>query len=360
MKRIIITALLTFLLIVSSSCSKNNIIPENNITSNNPSSSTSSGNNPSSFTHDHSDQDSTKSNIELGTAGDSHPSSSLGLEEKLGDLQKKGLEVIENQSFWTDFEKWGKVRFISGKVHDNGPFKLRFYLTDKEEKVLYRFPEFYGNQWPSFEELTAVAFKDVNKDGLKDIIIIAQYITGVGAQGVTPFPTAGIYFRKGMEFVNIPKLDDEINDAKKNQSVDMVLKFVDRKPLNLNESGNLNYSNHQLGFALQFPAAWKDKYIIKENEKGISVLHNSGLAQNANFFSITVFGDEKAWNEWIKTEEDGWPYRKLGVKNGQVFVESRPSDVPYDDSTDNMKKASDEYFELNKQVDSILGTFKFI
>ncbi|KOS03899.1 hypothetical protein AM598_04055 [Paenibacillus polymyxa] len=52
-----------------------------------------------------------------------------------------------------------------------------------------------------------MAFKDVNKDGLKDVIIIAYYETGSGPDGAKPFPIADIYFqKKNKTFTTIPTL----------------------------------------------------------------------------------------------------------------------------------------------------------
>lgn len=150
----------------------------------------------------------------------------------LNDLQENGFEIFEDQSFWTELEGWGKVRFVSGEESVDGTYKLQLYLVD-DGTVIYKFPEFYGNQWSMLDELEAVSFQDVNMDGLKDILIIADYMTGVGPTGAEPFPVGSIYFQKGKEFHNIPELDDEILDEQKNESVEMILNFVKGKHINL-------------------------------------------------------------------------------------------------------------------------------
>jgi hypothetical protein len=147
-------------------------------------------------------------------------------EEDLNLLVKNGLRVFDDQSFSTEFENYGEVKFVSGGVEGDNPFELRLYLTDNDGKVLYSFSDFYGNRWSMLTEIVVVAFKDVNKDGLKDIIIIANYMTGVGENGAVEFPVAGIYFQKDMEFIDISEIDEQINEKGKNANIDEVIKFT--------------------------------------------------------------------------------------------------------------------------------------
>jgi hypothetical protein len=138
-----------------------------------------------------------------------------------------GFSIIKDQSFWVDLENWGKVYFLSAS--GEGEFSLDslyMYLVDKDNNILYEFPYFYGNGM-MFSGMRAVAFKDVNKDGFKDIIVIAAYMTGIGPTGAEEYPVAGIYFQKGKEFVTLPELDEEINSSGKNETVDMVTKYLE-------------------------------------------------------------------------------------------------------------------------------------
>lgn len=146
--------------------------------------------------------------------------------ENINVLIKNGLKIFEDQSFSTRFENFGEVRFISGGIESDNPFELRLYLTNKNGDIIYSLSNFYGNQWPMLVELSAVGFKDVNKDGLKDIVIIAYYMTGVGEHGADEFPVAGIYFQKEKEFVDIPEIDEQINEKDRNENIDAVVKYI--------------------------------------------------------------------------------------------------------------------------------------
>jgi hypothetical protein len=156
-------------------------------------------------------------------------------ENNLYTLEKKGLQIIEDQCFWIELKNWGKVKFVSTQSFIEGISKVNFYLIDDKKNILYYFPDSYGNDFWHFEKLRAVSFKDMNKDGLKDILIIAEYITGIGKEGVIPFPIGSIYFQKEKVFINVPELDEAINDSKKNENIDMLLKFM--------KSKNVEFSN---------------------------------------------------------------------------------------------------------------------
>lgn len=148
-------------------------------------------------------------------------------QETLVDLQAKGLRVIEDQSFSVELESWGKVRFVSGKM-GNPIAKAYFYLIDEMGIVIYSFPYFSGNSRNYCWKVRAVSFTDVNHDGLTDVVIIAEYATGIGPRGAIPYPVAGIYFQKEKKFINDERLDEQINDAYQNKTIDMVLEYVER------------------------------------------------------------------------------------------------------------------------------------
>ena len=140
--------------------------------------------------------------------------------------QQRESETLDDQSFWVELEDWGKVRFVSNRQRAGGTSKLGFFLADAEGKTIYRFPEFYGNRWSSFFDLKAVAFRDADRDGFKDVLLIADYITGIGPQGAIPFPVGSVYFRRGKSFSSLPDFDERLNEAKKNESIDMMVEFA--------------------------------------------------------------------------------------------------------------------------------------
>nr|WP_238807932.1 DUF4163 domain-containing protein [Paenibacillus sp. EKM212P] len=156
-------------------------------------------------------------------------------EERLDTDQ---YEVEESQSFQTTLEGFGKVRFVSTYGYPEGLRKFFFFLLDNQGHILYPFPDFYGNrEWVArYGGVEAVAFKDVNKDGLKDVIIIADVDNGIHGPGrIDEFPIADIYFqKKNKTFITLPELDQALNDQGHNQTIKDVIQYVSKQRINVN------------------------------------------------------------------------------------------------------------------------------
>lgn len=151
----------------------------------------------------------------------------------LSNLQSKGYKIIKNQSFDIQLENWGDVKFISTKKDKYGIDLLNFFLTDNKGTILYSLPKYHGNDVGAFYKIRAISFKDVNNDGLKDIIIISEYTTDAGEEGAVPYPTCSIYFQNGKKFVYIPSLDDKINASNKNENISIILKYLKGKKIGI-------------------------------------------------------------------------------------------------------------------------------
>ncbi|URJ36173.3 DUF4163 domain-containing protein [Paenibacillus polymyxa] len=153
-------------------------------------------------------------------------------------LDTDQYEIEESQSFQTTIEGFGKVRFVSTYGYPEGFRKFFFFLLDDQGHILYPFPNFYGNrEWVArYGGVEAVAFKDVNKDGLKDVIIIADVDNGIHGPGrVDEFPIADIYFqKKNKTFTTLPALDETLNDQGHNQTIQDVVQYVSKQRINVN------------------------------------------------------------------------------------------------------------------------------
>lgn len=143
--------------------------------------------------------------------------------------------IDKGQSFNTNLNGWGEVKFVSATREANGLSQASFFLLDNEGNILYTFPEFSGNNNGMLEGVKAISFKDVNHDGYSDIMVIGEYITGAGPQGEVPFPIAGIYFqKKNKTFTTLPALDQDINDKGHNETIKDVIQYVSKQRININ------------------------------------------------------------------------------------------------------------------------------
>jgi len=134
--------------------------------------------------------------------------------------------VVDKQSFDTRLAGFGKVRFVSHLDRSKGPGKCRFELQ-RGGRTIYRFLKPHANDW-SCEEITGVAFADVNGDGRKDVIVMATAITGIGPTAARPFNANTIYYNtdKG-RFVSVAAVNTL---ASKHDSVGKVRRALVKSP----------------------------------------------------------------------------------------------------------------------------------
>ena len=79
-----------------------------------------------------------------------------------------------------------------------------------------------------FDSVSAVAFRDVNNDGKKDIIIICYYFSGAGPTGMVPRPDIRIFLAGENEF-NLAEdiiADVEQYMVEKDIEKDMTIEYI--------------------------------------------------------------------------------------------------------------------------------------
>lgn len=135
----------------------------------------------------------------------------------------KYFRPIESQSFTVNLNSWGNVQFVSGTLETGNHIPTVFYLTNQEGDILYDFVNV--TNFPYSVDVKAVSFKDVNKDGLKDIIIIVVDNYN-GSNG----HIANVYLQKtDGSFTNDYKLNEEINHSGNNLDVKSITNYLSQK-----------------------------------------------------------------------------------------------------------------------------------
>ncbi|WP_349671856.1 hypothetical protein [Lacrimispora sp.] len=144
--------------------------------------------------------------------------------------------IIPEQSFHAELGDWGDVRFVSYGPAAGSDFEdVSFYLLNNG-KVVFVFP-YYGennktDQYAGlFDSVESVAFHDVNGDNLKDVIVIINYITGAGPQGMEPRPKARIFLADKKGFILAKDMTDDVNDhiEEKDMSMGHIYDYLKNK-----------------------------------------------------------------------------------------------------------------------------------
>lgn len=155
-------------------------------------------------------------------------------DEILSSLDEK--RILQDQSFTVSLNDWGNVRFVSYGPDSGNDFEdVSFYLV-KDNTILYSFPAYCENNSTVnyvglFDSVAGVSFYDVNQDTVKDVIVIINYVTGAGPQGMTPRPTVRIFLADKKEFYLATDFMNEITEtiAEKDLTLTTICDFLDSK-----------------------------------------------------------------------------------------------------------------------------------
>lgn len=132
-------------------------------------------------------------------------------------MELEGFIPNENQLFEVNLNSWGNVNFVSGEI-SNSP---AFYLTNKEGDILVDLFIVMGR---NINVIKAVSFQDVDKNGLKDIIIIA---TDSNDSSNT---TAKVILQQDDGMFEIDgNLNKEINDSGNNKDIKSITEHIFKK-----------------------------------------------------------------------------------------------------------------------------------
>ncbi|MFB9328228.1 hypothetical protein ACFFSY_20050 [Paenibacillus aurantiacus] len=153
----------------------------------------------------------TKQEIEPASSG---KKSELSFEQST--REKNGQAIIEEiggQSFETEFEAWGKVRFVAAKrTEPSGYASLQLSVQGRNGNLLQAFPATDLTQGRSLRTVTAVSFRDVDGNGQRDVIVLAEYEARpeAGESGVNYVTIPSIYLQRGKRFVSDTQLEDRL------------------------------------------------------------------------------------------------------------------------------------------------------
>lgn len=114
----------------------------------------------------------------------------------LDKLLEQGFKISEDQTYWRQFEKLGRLNVVPGtyKMAEYSVFMI--YLVNEQGYIVWSFQpmEDYENLY----ELKGITCRDIDGDGLKDIVVLAGYsFEGNGGESVIRSDYSIYYQRTG-------------------------------------------------------------------------------------------------------------------------------------------------------------------
>lgn len=152
--------------------------------------------------------------------------------EDLEDIEENGYEIIEEERFSVLLETFGEeeVSFVPA-VHKEY-HRLAVFIADSGGEILYRTNQLEVNykymeqlEQP-MKELVSVSFRDLNHDGLKDIVLIARCENFTGDHAGESYQIGDVLFQQDGGFYRDWRISDKINRFSMNKSADFIAAYV--------------------------------------------------------------------------------------------------------------------------------------
>lgn len=256
-------------------------------------------------------------------------------EENKEDRMK--VRKIEEQSFAVELEAWGMVEFASYRPNEYTDMwgDVNFALLRNGERI-YDFPSLWEeNQLPNaqFRDVNAVAFKDYNKDGYKDVIIICEYEWVSGPDVAQHYKEARIYKGNETGFVYMKEQSDRLNLQGHNETIAQIWEQIELEPVDV--AGLEESIRRQLELFTKYRETW----LVPEHEMAtghvavddldgdgklellVWTMGGTGLFSDNYFYSINE--SETGVEELQKEEISEWDMGMSGEENEAcIFMDS--------------------------------------
>lgn len=129
--------------------------------------------------------------------------------------------LISGRAFSADLGRFGKVTVAPYQVQGDLRYQLSIKLL-KGGSPVYSMPEFPGNRIGEFDGLRGLAARDVNGDGVNDLLVMADYLEDTGNR-LEPQSVNAVYTNLGRSFRIDNALTDRLSNSDDIRSInDMV------------------------------------------------------------------------------------------------------------------------------------------
>lgn len=143
--------------------------------------------------------------------------------------------VIAEQSFDVNLNDWGEVRFVSYLPTYDTLWEDVSFVLAKDNQIVYYFPACFENNSTEndtigmFDSVEAVGFQDIDGDNQKDVIVIINYVTGAGPQGMLPRKSVRIFKADDNGFIILEDLMNEImeNIDESELSISAICEYIE-------------------------------------------------------------------------------------------------------------------------------------
>jgi len=146
------------------------------------------------------------------------------------DIEKKNFRIIENQTFEIEHGTKGKLNLISAINRKYN--RLAMFFIGEDKSVVFKTDDFVSNFWfegkakQTNKDVIAIAYRDLNGDGLKDLIIVSSCQNDSGVYADKMYNVGDVLFQNSDGFYRDPRISDKINRFDMNKHTEAIIAFV--------------------------------------------------------------------------------------------------------------------------------------
>lgn len=112
----------------------------------------------------------------------------------LDELLDNGFQIIQENSYFQNFEKQGRLKMVPGVIHIAQYDVFMIYLVNEQGYIVWSFQPM--KDYDNLYALRGMICKDVDGDGMKDIVVLGKY-SYEGANGETLIDSkCDIYYQR--------------------------------------------------------------------------------------------------------------------------------------------------------------------
>lgn len=226
--------------------------------------------------------------------------------------------VIPEQSFDVDLNYWGEVRFVSYLPPYDTLWEDVSFVLAKDNQIVYHFPAYFENNNTEndsigmFDSIEAVGFKDIDGDNANDVIVIINYVTGAGPQGMLPRKMLRIFRAYDSGFIILENLMDDVmeNIEESDLSISTICDYVTLMETDEIYDGYRTiyqqcFADEGYDFMVSHNANGNSRVILKENEEIIEFLVYDRLSENEKCELYVLYRSKKnADGSWYISEAE--------------------------------------------------------
>lgn len=154
--------------------------------------------------------------------------------EYRAEISENGFEIVEEQVFPIEISGYGEDEVSLIPAYDEQYNRLALFLADADGKIIYKTDQLetnnrvLGKMEQPESDIAAVGFRDLDKDGRMDIILITSCADTSGSYAGKTNKVGDVLFqsRQSVRFYRDYRISDKINRFGMNKSAEFITSFV--------------------------------------------------------------------------------------------------------------------------------------